>query len=329
MRGPNNATERRSITQADVDAAPGDPGERRAAGLALGLLGIVAFSFSFPSAKLALEGFDPWLVAFGRAAVAGVLAIAYVTAVRAPRPTATQWRRLAIVAAGVIVGFPLFTSLALVTSDAGHGAVVIAVLPAATALAAVVRAGERPGPAFWLAAAAGLAIVLAFVLHEASGAFTLADGFLLIATALCALGYAEGGALSRELGGARTISWALVLSLPLTISVTLLVAIIAPPHPDATAWFGFGYQAAVSMFLGFFAWYAGLARGGVARVGQVQLSQPLLTLLLAALVLGEPLTPVMLVAGIGVLACVAATQRARVAVRPARTRAEPATARLP
>lgn len=293
------------------------------------MLGIAAFSFSFPSAKLALEGFDPWIVAFGRAAVAGLLALAYLRAVRAPRPTAGQWRRLAVVAAGVIVGFPLFTSLALVTSDAAHGAVVIAVLPAATALAAVVRAGERPGPAFWLAAAAGLGIVLAFVLQQARGALTGADAFLLAGTALCALGYAEGGALARELGGARTISWALVLSLPLAVMVTVAVTLVTPPHPDAIAWLGFGYQAAVSMFLGFFAWYAGLARGGVARVGQVQLSQPLLTLLLAALVLGEALSPVMLIAGIGVLACVAATQRAQVAVRPPLARAEPVAARLP
>jgi drug/metabolite transporter (DMT)-like permease len=291
---------------------------------------VIAFSFSFPSAKLALEGFDPWLVAFGRAAVAGALALVYLNAVKAPRPTGTQWRRLAIVATGVIVGFPLFTSLALVTSDAAHGAVVIAVLPAATALAAVVRAGERPGPAFWLAAATGLAIVLAFVLQQAEGALTAADAFLLIGTALCALGYAEGGVLARELGGARTISWALVLSLPLTVLVTVVVTLITPPSADATAWLGFGYQAAVSMFLGFFAWYAGLARGGVARVGQVQLAQPLLTFLLAALVLGETLTPVMLLAGAGVLACVVVTQRARIATTQPRRRVEPApAARLP
>jgi drug/metabolite transporter (DMT)-like permease len=314
----------------DAPFAGGAAGEHRTVGFLLGLLGVVAFSFSFPSAKLALDGFDPWLVAFGRAVIAGLLAVAYVTAVRAPRPTARQWRRLAIVAAGVVVGFPLFTSLALVTSDAAHGAVVIAVLPATTALAAVLRAGERPGPAFWLAALAGLGIVLAFVLQQSSGALTAADAFLLIGTALCALGYAEGGALSRELGGARTISWALVLSLPLTVSVTGVAALVVPPHADAVAWLGFGYQGAVSMFLGFFAWYAGLARGGVARVGQVQLAQPLLTLLLAALVLGEALTPAMLIAGAGVLACVAATQRARIAVRPERTRAEPApAARLP
>ena len=144
----------------------------------------------------------------------------------------------------MIVGFPLFTSLALVTTDAAHGAVVIAVLPAATALAAVARAGERPGPAFWLAAAAGLAIVLAFVLHEASGALTAADAFLLAGTACCALGYAEGGALSRELGGARTICWALVLSLPLTDRGNgRRHARCVRRTRDATAWLGFGYQA--------------------------------------------------------------------------------------
>ena len=253
-------------------------------------------------------------MAFGRAAVAGALAVLYLRAVRAPRPARAQSAASPSSPRGVIVGFPLFTSLALVTSDAAHGAVVIAVLPAATALAAVLRAGERPGPAFWAAALAGLAIVLAFVLTQASGALTAADAFLLVGTALCALGYAEGGALSRDLGGARTISWALVLSLPLTIPVTVVAVALVPPDADAVAWLGFAYQAAVSMFLGFFAWYAGLARGGVARVGQVQLTQPLLTFVWAALVLGEHLSAVMLAAGAAVLACVAATQRARVAV---------------
>jgi drug/metabolite transporter (DMT)-like permease len=322
MKDLGNATGSRPIT-------PGDTA--RAAGLVLGCLGILAFSFSFPATKLALDGFDPWLVAFGRAAIAGLLATAYLAAVRAPAPTAAQWRRLAIVAGGVIVGFPLFTSIALVSSGSAHGAVVIAVLPAATALAAVARAGERPGPAFWLAALAGLGIVLAFVVHEASGALTGADAFLLLGTACCALGYAEGGALSRELGGARTISWALVLSLPLTVPVTLLTTATTPIDAHPTAVLGLAYVAAISMFLGFFAWYAGLARGGVARVGQIQLTQPLLTVAWSALVLGETLTPVMLVAGVGVLVSVAATQRARVAVTPRRTpRAasrEPARAR--
>jgi drug/metabolite transporter (DMT)-like permease len=324
MTDDSNAIDTTPVTHSERELP------RRTAGLLLGSLGIVAFSFSFPSAKLALEGFDPWLVAFGRAAVAGLLAAAYLAAVRAPRPTRTQARRLVIVAGGVIVGFPLFTSLALVTTDAAHGAVVIAVLPAATALAAVARAGERPRPAFWIAAGAGLAIVLAFVLHESSGALAAADAFLLAGTACCALGYAEGGALSREMPGAHTISWALVLSLPLTISVTVVITALAPPDAGLTAWLGFGYQAAVSMLLGFFAWYAGLARGGVARIGQLQLAQPLLTVLWSALVLGERLSPVLLLAGVGVLASVAATQRARVPRTAApRPRLQTAADRLP
>src|SRR5215207_1103506 len=240
MRFGSNAIAPGGITPGDEATGDGRP-PGWAAGLLLGALGTVAFSFSFPATKLALDGFDPWLVAFGRAAIAGLLAAAYLAAVKPPAPTPGQWRRLVIVAGGVIVGFPLFTSLALVTSGSAHGAVVIAVLPAATALAAVARAGERPGPAFWLAAAAGLAVVLAFVLHQASGALTAADAFLLLGTACCALGYAEGGALARELGGARTISWALVLSLPLTIPVTVVAVALTDLQAPADAWLGLSY----------------------------------------------------------------------------------------
>ena len=282
------------------------------AGWLLGLVGVIGFSFSLPATKLAVADFDPWLVAFGRAAIASALAAGYLLLVRAPRPTPAQWRRLALVAVGVVVGFPLFSSIALTTSGSAHGAIVIAILPAATALAAVARAGERPGVAFWLAAMAGLAIVLAFALAESGGAFTAADGFLLVATALAALGYAEGGALSRELGGARTICWALVLSSPITVAVAATTAAITGMEAGADAWAGLAYVSAVSMFLGFFAWYAGLARGGVARVGQIQLTQPLFTLLWSALVLSEHIGPGTLLAAVGVLACVVATQRARI-----------------
>ena len=277
----------------------------------LGGLGILGFSFSFPATKLAVEGLDPWFVSFGRAAVATLLAAAYLAAVRAPRPDRAQWWRLAIVAAGVVVGFPLFSGLALVTAGSAHGAVVIALLPAATALAAVARAGERPGPAFWAAATAGLAVVLAFALATSDGAFHPADALLLGATASAAIGYAEGGALAREMGGPRTIAWALILSAPATVPVTLALTASTDLHAAASAWAGFAYVAAVSMFLGFFAWYAGLARGGVARIGQLQLTQPILTILWSALVLGEHIGPATLLAAGAVLACVVATQRAR------------------
>ena len=284
-------------------------------GLLLGSLAILGFSFSLPATRLAVADFDPWLVAFGRAAVAGMLAALLLRVTGAPRPTRAQTRRLAVVALGVIVGFPLFTSLALDVLPSARGAVVIAVLPAATAVFAVLRAGERPSPAFWAASAAGLAAVLGFVAFGGAGLGggpQLGDAYLLVGVALCALGYAEGGALSRELGGARTICWALVLSLPLSLAVSALVMATDGVSAGTTAWLGFAYVSVISMFLGFFAWYAGLARGGVARIGQVQLAQPVLTLVWAAALLGEAVGAATVATSLLVLACVAATQRARV-----------------
>jgi drug/metabolite transporter (DMT)-like permease len=283
-------------------------------GLLLGSLGIIGFSFSLPATRLAVADLDPWLVAFGRATVAAALAAIYLLATRAPRPTREQAGSLAIVAAGVVVGFPLLTSLALEVQTAAHGAVVIAILPAATAVAAVKRAHEHPSRGFWLAASAGLVAVLAFMLTQGVsgvGGIRIGDLFLLAAVVLCAIGYAEGGALSRTLGGPTTICWALVLSAPLTAAVTGAAIGLTGLHAGATAWLGFAYVAVVSMFLGFFAWYAGLARGGVARIGQVQLAQPVLTLGWSAALLGEHVGVATLLTALAVLACVAATQRAR------------------
>jgi drug/metabolite transporter (DMT)-like permease len=286
---------------------------------------------SLPATQVAVAGLDPWLVAFGRAVGAALLACAYVRIVRAPRPDRTQWRRLAIVATGVVVGFPLFTSLALTTQTAAHGAVVIAVLPAVTAVFAVLRAGERPPPMFWAASATGLAAVLIFLALSgtAAGAVEPADLFLLAAVVLCGLGYAEGGALARELGGARTICWALILALPVTLPITVIAILTTHPNAEATAWLGFGYVTIVSMFLGFFAWYAGLARGGVAHVGQTQLAQPVLTLIWSALLLNQPATLPAAGAALLVLACVVVTQRTRNARAPEvpATRPTPTTAR--
>jgi drug/metabolite transporter (DMT)-like permease len=305
MSTVDNAIERRPITRTTLGP-----------GVVLGALGILGFSFSFPATRLAVADLDPWLVAFGRATGAAVLAAAYLRATRAQRPTRAQARSLAIVALGVVVGFPLFSSLALQSETAAHGAVVIAFLPAATAVAAVLRAGERPSARFWLASAVGLVAVLAFIGGSAGPELTAsgpraADLFLLGATALCAIGYAEGGALARQLGAANTICWALVLSAPVTAAVAATAAATTGLHAGTTAWLGFAYVSAISMFLAFFAWYAGLARGGVARVGQIQLAQPVLTLGWSALLLGERVTPLTLLTALAVLASVAATQRAR------------------
>ncbi len=293
------------------------PGAARGA-LALGALGVVGFSMSLPATRAAVAVLDPWFVAFGRAAVAALPAAAYLAVTRSRRPTAPQLRSLLVVVVGVVVGFPLLTSLALRVQSASHAAVVIAVLPAATAVFAVVRGRERPRPAFWAAAGAGVVAVLAFVLSagRSVGPVGTGDVLLLAAVALCAAGYAEGAVLSRTLGGPRTISWALVLAVPLTAGVTLAVAagpgvLHTPGGPQRAAWVGFAYVSLVSMFLAFFAWYAGLARGGIARVGQVQLAQPVLSLAWAALLLGERVGPATVVAACGVVACVVATQRTR------------------
>jgi len=316
MSAVDNATERAAITPAARGTAARNAHRLLGPGVAIGALGILGFSFSLPATRLAVADLDPWLVAFGRATVAALLAAIYLRATRGQRPTARQARSLALVALGVVVGFPLLTSLALASETAAHGAVVIAILPAATAVAAVVRAGERPSRRFWLASAAGLVTVLAFVAVTTGGELTTAgpqpaDLYLLAATALCAVGYAEGGALSRTLGAAPTICWALVLSAPVTAAVAGAAAAATGLHAGPIAWLGFAYVSIVSMFLAFFAWYAGLARGGVARVGQVQLAQPVLTLGWSALLLGESVTALTVVAALAVLASVAATQRAR------------------
>lgn len=281
-------------------------------GVALGFLGVLAFSFSLPATKLAVGGLDPWFVAFGRAAGAGALALVFLAATRASLPTRAQAGRLLLVALGIVVGFPLCTSLALVTETSAHGAVVIAGLPMTTAIFAVLRAGERPKPVFWLASAVGLVAVLAFVGFTGGlrGGFSVADIALLAAVVLAAVGYAEGGAMSRELGGAQTISWALVLALPVSVPITTATS-PGLGTVDASAWLGFAYVTVVSMYLGFFAWYAGMARGGVARIGQVQLAQPVLTLAWSAVLLDERVDAITLLAALAVLACVVWTQRVR------------------
>jgi drug/metabolite transporter (DMT)-like permease len=279
-------------------------------GLALALLGVVFFSFSLPATRLAVADLDPLFVAFGRAAVSAVLAAALLLVWRAPRPSRAQWRSLAIVAFGVVIGFPLLVALALRHVDSTHGAVVIALLPAGTAVFAVLRAGEEPSRGFWLAAGAGLIAVLAFIASQGLGDIGLADLELLAGTVVCSLAYAEGGALSRSLGGPQTICWALVLAAPLSLPVAL--AFLPGGHVGTHAWLGFAYVALISMFLAFFAWYAGLALGGVAKAGQTQLLQTPLTLVLAALVLGEHVTVLAMVCTLAVLASIVGTQRARV-----------------
>jgi drug/metabolite transporter (DMT)-like permease len=283
-------------------------------GLLWGAVGVLAFSVSLPATRVAtLGGLDATIIGAGRGVFAALLAAAYLLWRRASLPDRSDLPSLALVGLGVVFGFPVLTSLALAERPAAQGIVVAALLPASTAVMAVLRAGERPSAGFWAASTAGVAVVLAFALGQgATLALERPEALLLAAVALCGLGYAEGGALARRMDGPLVISWALLLMLPASL-VMMAAAWDGPRLAAATpaAWGAFAYLSAVSMFLGFFAWYRGLALGGVARVGQLQLAQPLLSLGWAALALGEGVTPGMLATALLVLVCVVLTQRLR------------------
>ena len=278
----------------------------------LGFLGVLAFSFTLPATRIAVEELDPTLVGIGREAIAAIPAGFILLLSHSPLPSRRQLVQIAVIASGVVFGFPLFTALALRELTSAHSAVVVGLLPAATAVAAVLRAGEHPSRAFWLASLAGLVAVLAFAATQGAGLLSTADLLILAAVALGAIGYAEGGSLARELGGWRVICWAVLLSAPLTVPIGAIAAAGSDLHAGTDAWLGFAYVSIVSALLGFFAWYAGLARGGVAKIGQVQLIQPLLTLAWSAALLDEHVGATTLVASIAVLASVVATQRTRV-----------------
>jgi drug/metabolite transporter (DMT)-like permease len=288
----------------------------------LGLLGVLGFSLTLPFTRVAVDGLDPAFVGLGRAAVAALPAAALLVLWGERLPDRATLRRLALVALGVVFGFPLLSALALRELTAAHSAVIVGLLPAATAVMAVARAGERPSTRFWVASGAGLAAVLAFAASQGAGV-NGADVLVLGAVALGAIGYAEGGALARDMGGSRVICWALVLSLPLTLPIGLGAGLASGLGAPAGDWLGFAYVALVSQLIAFFAWYAALARGGVAKIGQVQLVQPLLTLAWAAALFGERVGAGTLIAALAVVASVVATQRARVGLVGPRTLRNP------
>ncbi|MGW9350464.1 DMT family transporter [Nocardiopsis flavescens] len=293
------------------DSATGTSGIAVPRGAALALLGVTAFSFTLPSTALALEGFGPWTTAVLRACLAGLVAAGCLAAVRAPLPGRAQLPALAAVGAGCVVGFPLLTSLALGGTGVGDAAVVVGLLPLTTAVLATVRGGVRHSPAFWAAAVTGGAAVAAFTLARTGGSPGSADLLLVGALLACAYGYAEGGRLAASMPGWRVIAWGLVLALPLTLPAGLLALVLEPTAPTPSAVAGLAYLTLVSQFGGFIPWYRGMGLIGVARAGQVQLVQPLLTLLWAVLLLGERPDAAALPAALVVLGCVAVTQRVR------------------
>ena len=277
-------------------------------GLLLGLIAVALFSLTLPFTRLAVAELDPTFVALGRALVAAGLAGLWLWHARAPLPRREQWLPLALVSLGCVLGFPWLTSIAMRSLPASHGAVLVGILPLATAVFAVLRGKEHPSPGFWLMALLGTALVVVFALRQGGGSFHVADLLMFAAVLLGALGYAEGGRLAQAMPGQHVISWALLLALPFVLPVVLWSAwpqraLMA--QASAAAWLGFAYISVFSMFIGFFFWYRGMALGGVARVGQTQLLQPFLTLVGAAVLLNEPLTGESLLFAGAVIAVVA------------------------
>ncbi|MBS7778659.1 DMT family transporter [Acidovorax sp. CCYZU-2555] len=269
-----------------------------------GFIGMLIFSGSLPATRLAVMEFEPLFLTGARASIAGLLALAALALFRQRRPNAAQWRSLVLVALGVVLGFPLLTALALQQVTSAHSMVFMGLLPLSTAIFGVLRGGERPQPSFWFFSLLGSALVIAFALSQGLGASWRGDLLMLVAIAVCGLGYAEGAKLSRALGGWQVISWALVLSLP---AMLLLAGLRWPAQlteVGAGAWLGLAYVSVFSMLIGFVFWYRGLAQGGIAAVGQLQLLQPFFGLTLAAGLLHEAVSLGMVGVTLAVILCV-------------------------
>ncbi len=277
-----------------------------ASGWLNGLLGVVIFSGSLPATRVAVLDFDPLFLTFARAAIAGLSGLVLLWLFEQRHPKRADLAPLVIVAAGVVVGFPLLTALALRHVTSAHAIAFIGLLPFATALFAVLRGGERPRPVFWIFSILGSALVAGYALSAGGAEGSLVGDLLMVgAILLCGLGYAEGARLSRSLGGWQVISWALVFSLPLTAGLMLLNLPASWSGIGLPAWWGLAYVSLFSMLIGFVFWYRGLALGGIAGVSQLQLLQPFFGLILSALLLHEVVGWGIVAVNVAVIACVA------------------------
>lgn len=312
--GPTGGRDGSPARLRDDTPAPQEPPAPSAprTGTVLALLGVAAFSLTFPATAWALTGLGPWSVTTCRVVLAALIAGGAMTALRVPVPDRRHWPGLLVVAAGVVVGFPLLTTLALQTSTTSHAAVVVGLLPLTTAAFSAVRTGVRPSRVFWAAALAGAAVVIVFAVQQSGGAPTTGDLYLFGALVACAAGYTEGGRLAGHMPGWQVIGWALVGCLPLSLPGAVFALLGEDVHLDGRTVAGLLWLAAGSQFVGLVVWYRGMAAIGVARASQLQLAQPLLTLVWSVLLLGETLTPAAPIAAVAVLVCIGVTQRARV-----------------
>ncbi|GHI09012.1 DMT family transporter [Streptomyces cellostaticus] len=302
MRAQSSAT---TTTAIAVTA----PREHRSFGTGQAALGVIAFSLTFPSTAWGLESFGPWSLVAVRSVLAALVAGGCLLVLRVPLPDRRHLPGLAVVAVGVVLGFPLLSTLALQTSTTSHAAVVVGLLPLTTAVCSALRMGHRPSRRFWLAALAGAAAVLAFTLGQSGGALDAADGYLFAALLVCAAGYTEGGRLARVMPGWQVIGWALVLCLPLSVPGAALALSYEPVQLTGHGVAGLLWVSVVSQFLGLVVWYRGMAAIGIPKASQLQLAQPLLTLVWSALLLGEHLTAAAPLTAVAVLVCIAVTQR--------------------
>ncbi|MGW2921452.1 DMT family transporter [Streptomyces angustmyceticus] len=296
-------------------AAPIGPAPARRSpltgGALLAALGVAAFSLTFPATAWALEGMSAWTVVMLRSVLAAVLAGGALAVLRVRLPERRHWAGIAVVAGGVVLGFPLLTTLALQTSTTSHAAVVVGLLPLTTAACSAVRTGARPSRTFWAASLVGAVVVIGFAVQQSGGAPGRGDLLLFAALLVCAAGYTEGGRLARHLPGWQVIGWALVLALPVTVTGTAFALSAEPVRLTAHSVAGLLWLAVGSQFLGLVVWYRGMAAIGISKASQLQLAQPLLTLVWSVLLLGEHLPPAAPVAAMAVLVCIAVTQRSR------------------
>lgn len=283
--------------------------EKNIDGWICGALGVLIFSGSMPATRAALAGFDPLFLTLARAVLAGAMGLGLLLIFRQPRPARGELMSLAVVALGVVLGFPLLSALALRHINAAQSQIFMGLLPLATASFGVLRGGERPHLGFWVFAGLGSVCVMGVALYQGAALPEADVALMLGAIIVCGLGYAEGAKLSRKLGGWQVISWALVLSLPFTLLACLFTWPSSLGHISYAAWDGLAYVSAFSMLLGFVFWYRGLALGGIAAVGQLQLLQPALGLAASAVVLHETAPPAMLAATLVTIACVAGAKR--------------------
>lgn len=293
---------------------------RESRGMLLGLVGVVVFSLTLPMTRIVVQEIHPLLNGLGRALAAAVPAAALLAWRRERLPTRAQLKGLFVVALGVIVAFPVFSAWAMKTVPASHGALVGGLQPLFVALYAAWLSHERPSPAFWASAAVGSGLVVAFALDAGGGTLEAGDAWMLAAVAIGALGYAEGARLARQMGGWQVICWALVVAAPFLAAPVGWLAWqqhLAHPAPFAPrTWLAFGYVTLFSQLIGFFAWYAGLAIGGIARVGQVQLLQIFFTIAFSAAFFGESVRPSTWLFAAAVIATVVVGRKAAVRHAP-------------